>query len=391
MNTHRNFLLAAAASVIMACGPAMAVTQIEDTQIYTYQNGISPSGSHLGVVFVARATAMDIASGVTFSIQERDPDGNDVLFDVALPWEPPYPAVGTELRVTAGCQIRCENNSLVAQYVGQWFVTWCDLDLGTQVRYGGSGITRSTGTSEPESFEFVLADENGIEAPGATAEDAYYCAPYAVSKSEPLFTSPYDLVRQGSSITSESGIIPRGRVTSEDAGTIQIAFDPAGEVVCGEIPPWTPTTLYVVARRAGPTRCGITGAELRIVGIPEGWLTTITTPPSSGSVGDPLREPGGNIAFMDCQMPASGPVVLYTISVLATSAVTDQVVHVLARNPSTNPYFDCPLVTMCDFPMYSMTCVGGSQLHINPPAGAECEKTLGVQAGTWTTVKGLYR
>jgi len=257
------------------------------------------------------------------------------------------------------------------------------------VRYRASGTTRSTGSSEPESFEFVLVDENGVEAPGATPEDAYYCNPIAASKPEPLFTSPYDLVQRGSSITSESGIIPRERVTSDEAGAIQIAFDPAGEVVCGAIPPWTPTTLYVVARPAGPTRCGITGAELRIVGIPEGWLTTITTPPSSVTIGDPRGEPGANIAFMDCQVPASGPVLLYTISVLATSAVADQVVQVLARKPPLS--FDCPLVTMCDEPLSSIACMSGSQLRINPPTGAECEKTLGVQAGTWTTVKGLYR
>ena len=76
MNTYRYFLLAAVTSVMVTCGPAMAVTQIEDTYIYAYQNGVSPRGSHLGVWFIARATAVDIESGVTFSIQERDPEGN---------------------------------------------------------------------------------------------------------------------------------------------------------------------------------------------------------------------------------------------------------------------------------------------------------------------------
>ena len=380
----------AVASLILACGPADAVTRIEENHWGSYRSTISPSGSPLWVTFVARATAVDIASGVTFSLQERDPGGNDTIFDVALPWTAPYPAIGAEIHVLAYFQVACDHDSLEAHHVGQWFVTWCDLERGAQVRYAASGATTRIGTSEPESFEFVLVDEDGIEAPEATPEDAYSCSDVAVAETEPPLTNPYELALRGSSMASASPFVPRrdAGLQAGPAGVIQLAFDPNGERTCGQIPAGSPATLYVVARLSGPSLCGITGAEFRIEGMPAGWVATAQ--PAGLSVGDPLGSIGGNVVFSTCQSPEAGPVLLYTISIFATSAVTNHTIEVVARNPPTNPVFGCPLATLCDLPLYTMVCMTGGEIHVNAPASGSCA-LMAVEATTWSVIKSLYQ
>jgi hypothetical protein len=393
MRTRPPFLLAVV-GVLLACSPVYAVNQIESVYWGAYSNAISQTGSEIYVSFIAHATALDITSGISYSIQERDPNGNDVLFDVALQWAPPLPPVGTELRLNAWYGLECNGDALVADHVSQWFVTWCDPSIGTQVRYGNPGFTRSTGASAAESFEFVVVDDAGVEAPGGTAEDAYHCSAFAVAKAEPAPLSPYELLRHGQPLASESGQLSRSdpSIQAEPAGTLQIAFDPLGEHRCGVIPVGTISTMYVVARRAGPTLCGVTGAEFRVAGIPSDWFATLAIPPGCIIMDNPLGAVGGNIAFSSCQSPASGPVVFATIAVYATSAVSDCVVEVLARNPPGNPMFNCPLVTLCDAPMYTIVCMAGSQGRINPSPGTFCDDVVvGVEPRTWTAVKGLYR
>jgi hypothetical protein len=390
----RHVFLAVAAGLLFACSPACAVVQIGDVLWYSYTNEILPTGSLLMADFTARATATDLASGVRFSLLERDPDGDDLLFDVALQWTPPYPALGSEVRVSADFRQHCNQGQLVADYVGNWFVTWCDPNLGMQVRTSTQGFSLRTGTSEPESFEFVLADETGAEAPGATPDDAYHCAALELAQAEPLFTSPHEFVRQGLPVATESELRSRREpaTEAESGGTIQLAFDPLGEHACGDIAVGVPATLYVVARRAGPALCGVVGAELRIVGLPPEWIASAAIPPGSISLGDPLGPVGGDMAYSSCQAPPGSPVLLYTISIFATSAVSDRVVEVTARTPPANPNFNCPLVTLCDVPIYSIVCLNGSQARINPPAGTDCgDVTVGVEPHSWSGVKALYR
>ncbi len=396
MNARTRVIALAATLLAIACTGASAITQPEGIYLNSYySNVISPGGSLFGVGFVARATALDIASGVSFSIQERAPGGNELIVALALPWTAPYPAAGTELRVFANFYLACNAGTLVPGRADRWFVSWCDPELGTQVRSGTPGVVRATGSSQPEPFELVLVDENGVEAPGATPEDAYTCGASTVVAAEPpLLTTPYELVQQGLSLTSESSLLPRTDpgLQAEYTGQIQLAFDAMGQLACGQIPVGTASTLYVVARAAGPTLCGITGAELRVVGMPEGWLASATIPPNGIALGDPLGSVGGNMAYTSCQSPAAGPVLLYTISTFATTAVTDHVVAITARTPPANPIFNCPLVTLCDQPMYTIVCMAGSQATINPSAGATCDPpTVGVQPRTWTAVKAFYR
>jgi hypothetical protein len=129
-----------------------------------------------------------------------------------------------------------------------------------------------------------------------------------------------------------------------------------------------------------------------VVGIPAEWYATAAIPPGCISLGNPLGPEGGNVAYSSCQSPSAGPVLWYTISIYATTEVTDHVVEVIARTPSSNPFFNCPLVTLCDVPIYSIVCMAGSQARINPPVGVTCnDVVVGVEPRTWSAVKDLYR
>jgi hypothetical protein len=387
------FSIAMVAVLLAVTGSAEAIVQVNDLQIGGYGNEISPSGSHISTYFTARATATDIASGVTFSLQERDPDGNDLLFDVRLNWAPPFPALGTELRVGTGFQLRCDQGQLVAMYISQWFVSWCDPNLGAQVRSASSSEPLQIGTSEPENFEFVLVDEAGNEA-GGTAEDAFHCGTQSTILSKSPFRSPFELVSRGESVATPSDLFSRGEpgTQAELGGTIQIAFDPLGEQTCGAISVGVPTTLYIVARRSGPAECGVTGAELRLLGMPSDWYASAVVPTGAINLGDVLGSRGANMAYGSCQRPGSSPVLLYTVQVLATSVVSDHMLRITARTPPANPNFDCPLITLCDVPQFSIVCMAGSMAWINPSTDAAChDVSVSIEPRAWGAVKDLYR
>ena len=189
-----------------------------------------------------------------------------------------------------------------------------------------------------------------------------------------------------------SEAVPQTDPHAQYAGAIQLAFDAEGQRNCGEIPVGTASTLYVVALTAGPTQSGITGAELRVEGIPAGWVATATNPPSNIALGDPLGAVGGNMAYRSCQSPLSGTALLYTISVFATTSVTDHAVAITARTPPSNENFDCPAVTLCDDPVYTIACMAGSQARINQSAGTICDRSpLAVESKAWAAMRDLYR
>src|SRR5262249_34134367 len=151
----------------------------------------------------------------------------------------------------------------------------------------GPAIT-SNGTSDPEpSHELVIVDENGVEGANPTPDDVLTCGSAPVTKSAPLPT-PADLVQRGEPITTTSPCQALGlsridpSVSSEPAGSIGLYFDPQGQLSCGSVAVGSPFTLYVVVRTDGPTRCGVSGTELRIATLPPDWLAAVV--PVAGMV-----------------------------------------------------------------------------------------------------------
>jgi hypothetical protein len=369
-----------------------AVTEIESTQWYS---GCDQIVAYL----VARTTATDVAEGVRFSIHERDGDGdgNDVLADVALPWAEPFPPVGTEVRIFIRLEVTVTGSRLAADEISQWQMTWCLPPAPTEVRRssGPTGLLGSGTTDDEPAHEFVLVDEEGVEGSGPTPNDWLACD---VGKARSVLgnlLSPYELTMRGIPFTDDSAWLGTGinrwgdDLAADPTGSLGVAFSADGMDLCGVATVGEPVTMYVVARTAGATTCGIVGTEFRVETIPAGWFATAVSPPGTVAIGDPFDGVGYNVAYMTCQSGAS--VLFVTAIVLPGSPVTNHPLRVHRRDPPTNRYFECPLVVLCDGPVYTLACVeSGPTAYFNPDASTVCEAT-GVELQTWGRVKSLYK
>jgi hypothetical protein len=142
--------------------------------------------------------------------------------------------------------------------------------------------------------------------------------------------------------------------------------------------------MYVIALLSGDAAVdGITGAEFRLDGVPSDWFHSVTyNPAASVSLGNPLTG-GCNIGFPTCQ---PGPMVLlYTINSFATTSVSNLTYHIDRHTNPTNPFFQCPLLVLCDVPVYSKICVTGGTAFVN---GGSC--TVGVKPASWSQIKSMY-
>jgi len=120
-------------------------------------------------------------------------------------------------------------------------------------------------------------------------------------------------------------------------------------------------TAHIIAFLApGPTSNGITGAEFRVVGMPpEMGVTAIPNPLANLDLGNPFGD-GCNIAFPTCQTGSSGIVLLYTVQLFVPpTGVPHYVLDVEQHASPSGPNFPCPLVTLCDAPVFTKVCVNG--------------------------------
>lgn len=151
------------------------------------------------------------------------------------------------------------------------------------------------------------------------------------------------------------------------------------------VQPFAPFFIYIGAvlggDAAGP---GISGAEFQCTGVDPAWFNTVTPNPASGlALGTPIGG-GCNIAFPGCM--SGGFVLLYTVQSLALAPVTGRTLAVTQHTTPSNPNFLCPLVTLCDGPVFTKLCVSGGEAFLN--AGRPC--TVGVEAKSWSQVKSLF-
>jgi hypothetical protein len=151
-------------------------------------------------------------------------------------------------------------------------------------------------------------------------------------------------------------------------GFINVYTDPDGYSCYLPIAPLTPTTCYVLAYNDG----GFTGAEFGIQGWEDPFLVTATPSPDiTVSVGEPIQQHlgatwvgGTDIAFASCQASAS-PRVLFTLTVFnPTAAPSYPIIRVRAHSSPTNPNFACPLVTLCNPPVFTAQCISGGSTHV---------------------------
>ncbi len=144
---------------------------------------------------------------------------------------------------------------------------------------------------------------------------------------------------------------------------------------------------YILVNLGGAAAGGTTGAEFRVDNWPASWSFNTLTPNANSNLvlASPLTG-GCNIAFPSCQPGSSGVVVLFTVNTLPLDAQTNRNVAVLRHNTPSNINFQCPLITLCDIPVFTKICVNGGQARINGPGNC----TVAVERQTWSNVKALY-
>jgi len=129
------------------------------------------------------------------------------------------------------------------------------------------------------------------------------------------------------------------------------------------IPPGGSGTAYIYCRVGGSAAAGgMIGAEFRITGLPAEMMATASSNPASNLVlGDPFGD-GCNLAFPNCETGGFGIVLLYTVNLVAPSAgVPPYILTVERHGVPSNPTFPCPLVVLCDPPVFTKVCVSGGQ------------------------------
>jgi hypothetical protein len=192
-----------------------------------------------------------------------------------------------------------------------------------------------------------------------------------------------------------STLVAVGFVPTLSAQTIGVYRDQYA-VDCPVIPPFGPLTVYVVAT-LGPAACGgITGAEFRLEGWPTSWFYSPMQGPGIPIDGNPFQE-GARVAF-GCQTSEPGAVVVLPIMVFATTQVSDLPVTVVAHASPADPQFACPVLKLCDAPVFTSVCATGIQTRINPLIGfCLCQELcygscppIAVERNSWSGIKRLY-
>jgi len=166
------------------------------------------------------------------------------------------------------------------------------------------------------------------------------------------------------------------------AQSIGVYWDPAAATCNGNNAPNTLNRMYILGIRGGAASAGLTGAELRVDGFPGNWFPTVV-PNSTVAIGSVLAG-GGNIAFQTCQTGTGNVILLYTVDYFAVDSQTS-VLTVLRHNTPSSPNFQCPLMVLCDSPVFTKVCVTGSTGIVNGPP---C--TVAVETTSWSRVKDLF-
>ena len=172
---------------------------------------------------------------------------------------------------------------------------------------------------------------------------------------------------------------------SAAAQSIGVYWDTAAANCNGSNAPFTQGTMYVLGIRGGAAGAGLTGAEMRVSGFPSTWFPSATANPASNVAIGNVMDSGANIAFPMCQAGSGNVILLYTVGYFAADEQANRVVTVLKHTAPSNPNFQCPLMVLCDAPVFTKVCVLGSSGIINGPP---C--TVAVETTSWSAVKGLF-
>ena len=372
--------------LVSGFAPVTAVENIRDDFWSIHPLGSTwPASTTLYLIFEADLTATDVESGLRFSIALQNPGtGPATLIEYVLPGIPNLPAAGAPVSVEVGFRLGCgpEAGTVRAEPGNVW-LSYCHPTAGAAFFQPRPAGTSAGSRAAAEAFGLVLLDEHGTPGPHPTEAGALSCS-----------SNPALPVASSADAWAELSLRKSARAhrieEAGDSGTIGIYFDEQGQQCSGTIRPGEPGTIYILAKHNGLTDCGVAAAEFRISGIPSSWRVYPVPNPAALNVGNPFAD-GVVVAFPTCQRRENGPVVLYTVGVVASELENDLQFTVEKRNPPGNPMFQCPELNLCDMPMFTKICVEGRPCHVNATSPRTCDSDLPVQPMSWGAVKEIFR
>jgi len=199
-------------------------------------------------------------------------------------------------------------------------------------------------------------------------------------------------------------------------------FDQNGALCQAAVPCGPPVRMYVYALLQGSSGSGITGAEYKVqIGANNnadpGYLFNETFDPAATVIGGAFNptDPGTrgvNVSWAACQVGDGTKVLIETVDILNLDCENtgELALKVVKHDIPSNQFFQCPLFTLCDAPVYTKVCLGSNittcrnpeppfpnnstcsssgTAFVNPAPGHNC--TVAVTNQAWSTVKGLYR
>jgi hypothetical protein len=175
-------------------------------------------------------------------------------------------------------------------------------------------------------------------------------------------------------------------------GAIGIFTDTNASACDLRVSPGRTTTFYVVLAPDGTTRGGITGVEFQIdASKASGYLVMGELPMSNVTIQLGSAFSGGmNLVWAECVSQLTLPILNFQI-LNTGGGITDAPLLVGAHSDAArrNPLFDCPLVTLCDAPVFSLVCITGGAGILNSSFEVTCGS--GAQRQKWSRVKALFR
>ena len=373
--------LACLLQISLASTDVAALNQIRDEE-WSYRGELPqyPASSVVSVGFFANVGDMDLPSRVVFTLNVINAEGEyQPLVEYRWGrWEE-IAAPGTPITAYASFRLSCDGDGqVIVEPVETWFGFCNRGQIELDVRELEN--VQIFPVQVQGRFGLGLVDRGGYLGPNPTPRDAFGCAG-AAGMSLDAATAAREVSIQKSRAANA--------ISNGNTGSVGLYFDPLGQTCSGTILPDQPGTVYVVAKMAGMSECGIAGAEFRFTGIPDSWMTFPVAIPDILAIGDPLAD-GATMGFK-CKRPEAGLIVLYSVQVLAMEELHDLQFAIERRNPPADPDFDCPLLVLCDYPAFTMVCVNGFTCNVNATEPRLCAVPTGVEAKTWSGIKTLFR
>jgi len=316
-----------------------------------------------------------------FSIVETQPGGGTItLLEYAIT-DVPMPSVGTPLNVIVGFTLACDATATLLQVDHTVAtVSFCDANGTAQGQFFHDVIDAVHTVPRSETFGLAVADESGQLGSRGPTSSTFSCGgSSAAIVSEQEAIEVLRAKQRQNPIIQENG----------DSGWLGVYFDAEGTQCHGSITPGQPGTIYILAKLNGLTACGAAGAEFRFTGLPESWTVYAVANPNMFARGDPFGD--GVIGVWSCDTVKDQTVVLYTVLVLATELEENVEFRLESAQPYSNPMFPCPVLLLCDFPLFSYMCAETSPCYVNPSSPMTCQVPLATANVTWGAMKSLYR